>query len=288
MIVNVFGASLDLAKPRPRYYILDHLNFKPNFDQVMRNKMKCCRSIFALIALLLCFATFGQAAGEPDKMAQADAWLASPNLDFPKAQQAMALYEGLLQGNPALLTRLARACFILGDMAPVKERGHYYEKGLDYADRLLAQEPNGVAGHYWKAMNLSGLADVGTQIQGFKLLPKIMDELKLVLALDETYDDAGAHRVIGRIYFEAPSWPISVGDKKKSLANLTTAVRLAPNHSTNHLYLAETMLAMGQTDQVREELKKVLTDGLHALTPKDLQEDRQEAQRLLKEMETQQ
>ena len=183
------------------------------------------------------------------------------------------------------MTRLARACFILGDVAPVKERGSYYEKGLDYADKLLAQEPNGVAGHYWKAMNLSGLADVGTRMQGFKLLPKIMEELKRVLALDETYDDAGAHRVIGRIYFEAPSWPISVGDKQKSLTHLTTAVRLAPNHSTNHLYLAETMLDMGKKDQARAELQKVLQEGQHALTPKDLEEDRQEAQRLLKEME---
>ncbi|MFI5355321.1 MAG: TRAP transporter TatT component family protein [Desulfobaccales bacterium] len=239
-----------------------------------------------MIGLLLGCAAFGQAAGEPDKMAQADALLASPNLDFPKAQQALNLYEGLLQGPPPLLTRLARACFILGDVAPVKGRGLYYEKGLGYADRLLAQEPKGVAGHYWKAMNLSGLADVGTQLQGFKLLPKIMEELKRVLVLDETYDDAGAHRVIGRIYFEAPSWPISVGDKQKSLTHLTAAVRLAPNQSTNHLYLAETMLDMGKKDEARAELQKVLQGGQHALTPKDLEEDRQEARRLLKELET--
>ncbi len=248
--------------------------------------MTCYRTIFVVIGLLLGCASFGQAAGEPDKMAQADALLASPNLDFPKAQQALNLYEGLLQGPPPLLTRLARACFILGDLAPLSERGRCYEKGLAYADKLLAQEPNGVAGHYWKAMNLSGLADVGTRMQGFKLLPKIMEELKRVLALNATYDDAGAHRVIGRIYFEAPSWPISVGDKQKSLTHLTTAVRLAPNYSTNHLYLAETMLDMGKKDQAREELQKVLQEGQHALTPKDLVEDRQEAQRLLKEMET--
>jgi tetratricopeptide (TPR) repeat protein len=247
--------------------------------------MTCCRIIFAMLGLLLCFTAFGQAAGEPDKMAQADALLASPALDYQKAQQAMALYESLLQGNPALLTRLTRACFILGDVAPIKERGQYYEKGQDYADKLLAHEPNGVAGHYWKALNFSGQADVGTRMQGFKLLPKIMEELKRVLALDQTYDDAGAHRVIGRIYFEAPSWPISVGDKQKSLTHLTTAVRLAPNHSTNHLYLAETMLDLGRKDAARAELQKVLQDGQHALTPKDLEEDRQEAQRLLKQME---
>ncbi len=246
--------------------------------------MTCYRSIFALLGLLLCFASWGQAAGEPDKRAQADALLASPALDYQKAQQAIALYESLLPGNPALLTRLARACFILGDLAPKSERGRCYEKGLAYADKLLAHEPNGVAGHYWKALNFSGQADVGTRMQGFKLLPKIMEELKLVLALDQTYDDAGAHRVIGRIYFEAPSWPISVGDKQKSLTHLTTAVRLAPNHSTNHLYLAETMLGMGQKDEARAELQKVLQDSRYALTPKDLKEDRQEAQRLLAEM----
>jgi tetratricopeptide (TPR) repeat protein len=245
--------------------------------------MKYSLKIAAIIAVLLLSVPFALAA-EPEKLAQADALLASPALDYQKAQQAMSLYESLLLGNPALLNRLSRTCFILGDMAPINERGHYYEKGLDYAEKVLAQEPNGVAGHYWKAMNLSGLADVGTQLQGFKLLPKIMEELKRILALDETYDDAGAHRVIGRIYFEAPSWPISVGDKKKSLQHLETAVRLAPNHSTNHLYLAETMLDLGQKDQARAELQKVLQDGLHALTPKDLEEDRQEARRLLDEM----
>jgi tetratricopeptide (TPR) repeat protein len=247
--------------------------------------MKCYCSIFAVIGLLLCFAAFGQAAEEPDKMAQADALLAGPDLDYNKGRQAMALYESLLQANPVLLTRLAKACFILGDMAPIKERGYYYEKGLEYADRLLAQEPNGVAGHYWKAMNLSGLADVGTQLEGFKLLPKIMEELKRVLALDETYDDAGAHRVIGRIYFEAPAWPISVGDKNNSLTHLATAVRLDPHNSTNHLYLAETMISLGQKDEARAELQKVLQDGQHSLTPKDLAEDRQEAKRLLKGLE---
>ena len=65
--------------------------------------MTCYRTIFVVIGLLLGCATFGQAAGEPDKMAQADSLLASPNLDFPKAQQALNLYEGLLQGPPSLI-----------------------------------------------------------------------------------------------------------------------------------------------------------------------------------------
>ena len=93
-------------------------------------------------------------------------------------------------------------------------------------------------------MNLCGQADVGGKLLGRKLLPRILEELKRAVALDETYDQAGAHRVLGRIYYEAPGWPLSVGDLQKSLQHLKAAVRLAPATSTNHLYLAQTLLRL--------------------------------------------
>ena len=113
-----------------------------------------------------------------------------------------------------------------------------------------------------------------------------MEELKRVLALDETYDEAGAHRVIGRIYFEAPSWPISVGDKQKSLQHLTTAVRLAPENSTNHLYLAETLLDHGEEGPGPRRTREGFAGRPARPHPQDLEEDRQEARRLLQEMKT--
>jgi tetratricopeptide (TPR) repeat protein len=143
-------------------------------------------------------------------------------------------------------------------MAPKGQRAGYYEKGLTYAERLLQEQPQGVAGHYWQAMNLCGLADVGGRFQGFRLLPKIIAALQQTVALDETYDQAGAHRVLGRIYYEAPGRPISVGDLDKSRRHLTAAARLAPDNSSNHLYLAETLLKMDHKTQAREELEKVL------------------------------
>jgi len=239
----------------------------------------------AVILLLFESVSLSLAAAASPDLDQADALLASPTLNYPQAQQALALYEGLPQDSPPLLTRLSRTCFILGDLSPAQERRQHYEKGLEYAEKLLVQNPNGVAGHYWKAMHLSGLADIGSRLQGFKLLPQIMEELKRVLALDETYEDAGAHQVLGRIYFEAPGWPLSVGDKNKSLQHLETAVRLAPENSTNHLYLAETWLAMGQKDEARTELEKVSQDTQHAFTPRELEEDRREARRLLIEIQ---
>lgn len=249
--------------------------------------MKLLLAIPASILLLLS-AAFAQ-SGEPDHMSQADALLNNPALTLQQAKQALTLYDEQLHhgGNSLLLLpRLARTAFIIGNLAPKGQEAGYYDQGLAYAERLLTAQPGGVAGHYWKALNMCGLAEVGSRFQGFRLLPKILTELKQSLALDETYDQAGAHRVLGRIYFEAPGRPVSVGDLDKSRRHLTAAVRLAPDNSTNHLYLAETLLQMDHKTQAREELQKVLQSRRHAIRAQGLEEDQQEARHLLAKLDT--
>ena len=65
-------------------------------------------------------------------------------------------------------------------------------------------------------------------------------------------------------------------------------MRLAPNNSTNHLYLAETLLDGGNKDRAKAELEKILQDGQTALHPHALKDDRQEARRLLEEIKKEQ
>lgn len=243
--------------------------------------------IFAVILVPLAGGNYCLAA-EPGGLAEIDCLLQSPGLDANQARQALARYEGMLAASGSarapLLMRLAQVCFILGDLVPQEQRQGNYEKGLKFAEMLLKEQPVGVEGHYWDALNLCGLADTGGKLTGRKLLPRIMEELQRVLAIDETYDQAGAHRVLGRIYYEAPGWPLSVGDLEKSLNHLAAAARLAPENSTNHLYLAQTLLRRGNEAQARQELEWVLTSTRAAVQPKGLEEDRQEARRLLKEL----
>lgn len=243
--------------------------------------------VLGLILLVLLPVT-PSPAGATGKVAEADGLLESPSLDFPQARRALGLYEDTLSLSPttaaSLLPRLARVCFLLGDMAPKDQRQGYCEKGLAYGERLLTENPGGVEGHYWTALHLCGLADVGGGLRGRRLLPRILEELQRAVALDAAYDQAGAHRVLGRIYYEAPSPPFSVGDLRKSQEHLAAAARLAPDNSTNHLYLAETLLRLENLDQARLELEKVLTATRHAIQPQGLEEDRGEARRLLAEL----
>ena len=251
-------------------------------------KFTCGLKILGCIAFSLLSATagFGAAAGT---LAEADALLSSPTLDMSQAARALSLYEALLStgGTPraSVLAHLSQACFVLGQLAPKTQSMGYYGKGQSYAETLIREELSRVEGHYWLALNLCGQADDGGKLLGRKLLPRILEELQRALALNEAYDQAGAHRVLGRIYYEAPGWPLSVGDMQKSLQHLKAAVRLAPATSTNHLYLAQTLQRLNESSQARQELEQVLKSTRSAVRPQDLEEDRQEARRLLAEIQ---
>jgi tetratricopeptide (TPR) repeat protein len=242
-----------------------------------------------LAFLVLTLTAPALASADCARLAGIDRLLASSGLDLAQAQKPLSACEDMLTAaqtpRAPLLLRLARVCFLLGDQVPQGERRVYYQKGLAYAEQLLREQPLGAAGRYWTALNLCGLADTGGKLQGRRLLPRILGNLQRVVALEETYDQAGAHRILGRIYYEAPRPPFSVGDLQKSLKHLIAAVRLAPQNSTNHLYLAETLLRLQQPAQARQELERVLTATQHAIQPQGLEDDRREAHRLLAEME---
>jgi tetratricopeptide (TPR) repeat protein len=221
-------------------------------------------------------------------LGEAEALLKSPTLDLNQAEKALALGETALASAAApralVLAQLARTSFIMGQLAPKEPALGYYRRGEAYAETLIREEPGRVEGHYWLGLNLCGQADVGGKLLGRRLLPRLLEELKRAVVLDAAYDQAGAHRVLGRIYYEAPGWPLSVGDLDKSLAHLQAAVRLAPDNSTNHLYLAQTLTRLNQPELARQELEQVLKASQYAIRPQDLEDDRQEARRLLSEI----
>ncbi len=182
----------------------------------------------------------------------------------------------------AALVELARWGFIGGLEGDKATRRQTHAKGQHYAELLVAEYPRRVEGYYWLALNLGGLAEIAGIRQGLAAVPRMVDNLEKAVNLDEAYDAGGPHRVLGRIYFEAPRRPLSVGDLNKSLTHLERAVRLAPQNSTNHLYLGETLIRLGKSEEGCRELEQVLTAPHHAISPLDLAGDRRDAQALLK------
>jgi tetratricopeptide (TPR) repeat protein len=67
---------------------------------------------------------------------------------------------------------------------------------------------------------------------------------EVVLAIDDRYESAGAHRLLGRLHALAPKVPFITGwvDRDKAISELERAVALGPADPTNDLYLAEAIL----------------------------------------------
>lgn len=181
------------------------------------------------------------------------------------------------------LVRAARFAYLLGELSPRNEKLFYFEKGKHYGEMLAAEQPDWAEGHYWLALNLCGLAEIGGARRGLKLVPQIIEAMEQSLEVNPLYEQAGAHRVLGRIYYACPGWPLSVGNIHESLKHLSAAVDLAPDNSTNHLFLAETLLKLGKKEEAHLELENVLKATRHAHCPYFLKEDHRTALRLLQE-----
>jgi len=255
--------------------------------------MVACLFIRFLSLLTLTLFLSGQAvATAQDRFAEADAILQNPALTVSQAQEALALYEKLLPetqvDRAALLLRLTRTCAIVGDLLEKDNsaRKPYFEKGQIYAKLLVQEEPGQPSGPYWLGLNLAGEAATKGMIGGRALIPEILQEFRRALSLDEHYDEAGPHRALGRLYYLVPGPPLGPGDLMKSLKHLTQAVLLAPENSSNHLFLAQTMMRLGRKEEARQELAKVLSAPRHALLPKDLENDQRMAAQLLKELDS--
>jgi tetratricopeptide (TPR) repeat protein len=227
---------------------------------------------------LILFVGFLSAAASPGP---------GPVTNLKEAKALMARYEKELTRAKAsrghLLAELARLCFIMGEFGKNGDGKKYFEKGLGYAELLRREQPRRAEGHYWLALNLGGLAGISGDLV---MVPAIVKEMKVAASLDAHYNQAGPDRVLGRIYYEAPPWPLSVGDLQKSLRHLRAAVKLAPSNSTNHLFLAETLIKLQKSGQACRQLKQVLAATTHANWAPGLQADHRKALQLLKTCKT--
>jgi tetratricopeptide (TPR) repeat protein len=212
-------------------------------------------------------------------------YMAKALQDLEKFKRDLRQNNGDRSNN---LVRVAKLFATLGELAETEERLDYYEKGRDYAEMMVREHPGWADGHYWLAVNLCGVAEVGGAGRALRLLPEIVEHLERAAAIDPTYDQAGAHRILGRIYSEAPAWPLSVGDIFKSLHHLKLAVKIAPENSTNHLFLADTLMHLGKKKEAQAELDKVFKSTKHATWPLGVEQDRREARRLLARWNSQQ
>ncbi|HEY0514376.1 MAG TPA: hypothetical protein VGH73_20900 [Thermoanaerobaculia bacterium] len=83
-----------------------------------------------------------------------------------------------------------------------------------------------------------------------------------LIALDERYEDAGGHRILGRLHTLAPKVPFVTGwvDRGRAVSELRRAVALGPDNFDNHVFLAEALFEHqpDKAAEARDILRRLL------------------------------
>lgn len=204
---------------------------------------------------------------------------------YDEGLEIVALYEEVLAADPdnvPALLRLAEMHYWLGEVIEDGPALPLLEDGLVFAEQAAELDDTNPDAYYWQGVLTGRIGEERGILQSLFMVSDIMAALERALELDPDY--AGAHLLASQVYRKAPGWPLSIGDRKKSVEHALEAVRLEPDKTTNVLNLAEAYLNDRQRDKARETLQQVLdmplTPGNELLS----QKDKDEAAKLLADL----
>jgi tetratricopeptide (TPR) repeat protein len=208
--------------------------------------------------------------------------------------EAIAAYERAVKEQPARLEaswKLLRALFFKGEhVAQGNEEkqkifGHGKEVAEATIDRLaqkvggrakldamtpaqaakaLAGVPEAAPVVLWAGVHWGLWGDAFGRVAAARqgVGDKVRRYAETGIALNETYDEAAGHRLLGRLHDLAPKIPFFTGwiDHDKAVTELRRAVALAPANVLNHLYLAEAILdhQPAKAAEAQEILRKLV------------------------------
>ena len=145
---------------------------------------------------------------------------------------------------------------------------HEFLKGaslscISITNQSLTINSNDVRGLFWKAAAIGKVAEDGGVLNALGLVRSMEELLLKVVMLDETYENAGAHRALGRIYHLLPGFPISFGNNQKALMHLRRAYELFPMDVITRAFYADLLYDEGQKKEARYHADFVLSASIH-------------------------
>ncbi len=208
---------------------------------------------------------------------------------------AIAAYSRAVQSQPERLegtVKLLRALHFKGDFTTTspEARQQAFARGKEAAeagiDRLARRTAGGrekfdaltpaaaaraVAGvpeakplFLWAAVDWGLWGDAFGRLAAARqgVGDKVRRYAEILIALDERYEDAAGHRVLGRLHTLAPKVPFVTGwvDRGKAVTELRRAVALGPDNFDNQLFLAEALFEhqAEKAPEAREILRRLL------------------------------
>lgn len=179
--------------------------------------------------------------------------------DLDNVRKALAILQAATAKDPQSYDawwRIAEYDCYLARHLPDSQEIPVLESGIaagKKAEAITAYRPEG---HFWTGANEGLLAEERGLWGGLHLIDPVRTEMQTVLKLDPNYQQDGAERLLGRLYYEAPFF--KGGDKSLSVKILQHCLKLYPKNSLTMLYLADSYRATGRRDDARKLLEEIM------------------------------
>ncbi|MDP1550588.1 MAG: TRAP transporter TatT component family protein [Nitrosomonas sp.] len=182
-------------------------------------------------------------------------------IDTPRLVETIDWFRDLSRNSQesAAIAELSRLKFMIAQLEMDKDRRvQLFERCIAIADQAIALNPNDVRGLFWKAVAMGKMAEDSGIVNAFRMLRPMEKMLLKVITLDEKYENAGAHRALGRMYHKLPGFPISFGSNQKALTHLKRAHELFPSDVITRAFYAEVLFDEGRKAEARRHADFVL------------------------------
>lgn len=133
-----------------------------------------------------------------------------------------------------------------------------YKRLLNKTRALIKQNEGKAELIFWEAVLISSAAE---HSDPFKALVSIETARKLLLKaieIDPTTMQGSAYVTLGSLYYQAPGWPISFGDKNKAELFLKKALEINPNSLDANYFYADYLISQNKTSKSIQYLKKTI------------------------------
>lgn len=189
--------------------------------------------------------------------------------DSKNIDQAIELYKEIIDKatgseKEEAIWKLMRAYYFKGKYTTSDSdtKKKIYDLGKELGKVGLEEFPNSVG------INLFSAIVWGVWGEEYGILKaaregvagKIKELCEKAIAIDPNFDEAGGHRVLGRVYFKAPKIPLILGwpSKKKAVEILEQGFKMAPDNLNTKQFLAEALYSQGQKERAIQLAKEIL------------------------------
>ncbi len=238
-----------------------------------------------LFLILLFFSfSFSLFSQEPeDLIAQGDE-LYLEMKDMATAEKVRDLYLQALEKSENQyepLWKLARILYYIGDNTEIKkEKKLIFKSAIEYAKQAVELEPEKPDGYYWLGVTYGVWGEARGVLKSLFLVDDIKEAMRKVSEIDQSYEDGGPDRVLGRVFFKVPGF--AGGSKKKSLMHLQKSLEYGPNDPLTRYYIAHTYFALDEIEKSRKELEFVLNMESDDRWVSGINDAKKDAEELLK------